>query len=61
VISYGTVNGAVQLSVSINGGPPQILTTPILGVGGYFKAGDYGQAATDAAVTFFAIDIVHKP
>ena len=61
VISYGTVNGAVQLSVSVNGGPPMILTTPILGVGGYFKAGDYGQAATDAAVTFFAIDIVHKP
>ena len=61
VISYGTVNGAVQLSVSINGGPPAILTTPILGVGGYFKAGDYGQAPTDAAVTFFAIDIVHKP
>jgi hypothetical protein len=61
VIAYGTVNGAVQLSIGINGGTPTILTTPILGVGGYFKAGDYGQAASDAAVTFYALDIVHKP
>ena len=58
VISYG--NGG-QLTISINGGTPKSLGSPILGNQGYFKAGDYGQAATDAAVSFYALTIVHNP
>ena len=57
VISYG--NGG-KLTVSINGGAAKSLSSPILGNAGYFKAGDYGQAATDAQVSFYALKIVHK-
>jgi hypothetical protein len=58
VISYS--NGG-QLTISINGGTPVLLSSPILGDAGYFKAGDYGQAATDAAVSFYSLKIVHSP
>jgi hypothetical protein len=58
VISYS--NGG-QLSVSINGGAPVSLSSPILGDAGYFKAGDYGQIAADAAVSFYSLKIVHAP
>ncbi len=50
-----------KLSVSINGGPPQSLSSPILGVGGYFKAGDYGQSPSNASVNFYALNITHGP
>lgn len=50
-----------KLSVSINGGPPQSLSSPILGVGGYFKAGDYGQSPTNASVSFYALNVTHGP
>ena len=58
VISYS--NGG-QLSISINGGAPVSLSTPLLGDAGYFKAGDYGQIASDAAVSFYSLKIVHAP
>jgi hypothetical protein len=61
VISYGRVGGAVQLSVSIDGEPPKILSTPILGVAGYFKAGVYGQSSGAAVATFYALSILHHP
>lgn len=61
VISYSTISGAVQLSISIDSGAPKILRTPILGVGGYFKAGAYGQSPSGSAVIFYAITIIHKP
>ena len=57
VISYG---GGGKLTVSINGGAPKSLSSPILGEPGYFKAGDYGQVATDAQVSFYSLKIVHK-
>jgi hypothetical protein len=47
------------LSVSIDGGPAQSLSSPILGVGGYFKAGDYGQSPTSASVSFSALAVTH--
>ena len=50
-----------QLSVSINGGSPHSLSSPILGVGGYFKAGDYGQSPTNASVSFYALNATHGP
>jgi alginate lyase len=50
-----------QLSVSINGGAPRSLSSPILGVGGYFKAGDYGQSPTHASVSFYALNVTHGP
>lgn len=49
------------LTVSINGGPPHSLSSPILGIGGYFKAGDYGQSPTAASVSFYALKVVHGP
>jgi hypothetical protein len=56
VISYSQN----KLTVSINGGAPQNMSTPILGkTGGYFKAGDYGQSPTTAAVSFYSLKIVH--
>jgi hypothetical protein len=51
----------VQLGVSIDGAPPKILSTPILGVAGYFKAGVYGQSSDAAVATFYALDILHHP
>jgi hypothetical protein len=57
VISY-THN---VLTVSINGGAPQSLSSPILGLGGYFKAGDYGQSPTNASVSFYKLQVVHGP
>ncbi len=50
-----------QLNVSINGGPPHSLSSPILGVGGYFKAGDYGQSPANASVSFYALKVTHGP
>jgi Alginate lyase len=50
-----------QLSVSIDGGPPHSLSSPILGVGGYFKAGDYGQSPANASVSFYALNVTHGP
>jgi hypothetical protein len=50
-----------KLTVSINGGSPVNLSTPILGVGGYFKAGDYGQSASGASVSFYALKTFHGP
>jgi Alginate lyase len=49
------------LTVSIDGGPPRSLSSPILGVGGYFKAGDYGQSPTHASVSFYALNVTHGP
>ena len=57
VISYGSGG---KLTVSINGGAPKSLGSPILGNPGYFKAGDYGQAAADAQVSFYSLKIVHN-
>jgi hypothetical protein len=50
-----------KLTVSINGGTPVNLTSPILGVGGYFKAGDYGQAGGGAGVAFYGLRVFHGP
>lgn len=47
------------LTVSIDGGPPQPLASPILGEGGYFKAGAYGQSPANAAVSFYALNVLH--
>jgi len=57
VISYSKN----KLTVSINGGTPVSLSSPILGVGGYFKAGDYGQSPTNASVSFYSLKVVHTP
>ncbi len=57
VISY-THN---RLTVSINGGPAHSLSTPLLGLGGYFKAGDYGQSPKAARVAFYSLKVVHGP
>jgi len=32
-----------------------------VGQGGYFKAGDYGQIATGAAVQFYSLKVTHGP
>jgi hypothetical protein len=50
-----------KLTVSVNGGTPVNLTSPILGIGGYFKAGDYGQSPTNASVQFYKLKVVHTP
>jgi uncharacterized membrane protein len=57
VISYSQN----KLTVSINGGAPVSLSSPILGIGGYFKAGDYGQSPTNASVSFYSLKVVHTP
>jgi len=57
VISY-THN---VLTVSINGGAPHSLSTPLLGDGGYFKAGNYGQGTTQGTVAFYSVKVVHGP
>ncbi len=57
VISY-THN---VLTVSIDGGTPHSLSSPLLGDGGYFKAGDYGQSPTNASVSFTKLVVVHGP
>ena len=48
-----------KLTVSINGGPAHSLSTPLLGIGGYFKAGDYGQSPKAARVSFYSLKAVH--
>jgi len=57
VISYSHK----KLTVSINGGTPHSLSSPILGLGGYFKAGDYGQSPKAARVSFYSLKVVHAP
>ena len=48
-----------KLTVSINGGPAHSLSTPLLGIGGYFKAGDYGQSPKAARISFYSLKAVH--
>jgi len=56
VISYSNN----KLTLSWNGGAPQDITSGVVGqVGGYFKAGNYGQATNSGSVTFSAISITH--
>jgi len=58
--SYQISYSQSKLSISINGGPAQSLSSPILGVGGYFKAGDYGQSPANATVTFYSLKTSHS-
>ncbi len=50
------------LTVTLNGTPHQLpVGGDLPGVGGYFKAGDYGQIATSASVSFYSVKVVHGP
>jgi len=50
------------LTVTLNGTPHQLsVPSGVAGHGGYFKAGDYGQIATGANVSFYSLKVVHGP
>jgi len=50
------------LTVTLNGTPHQLsVPSGVAGHGGYFKAGDYGQIATGASVSFYSLKVVHGP
>jgi hypothetical protein len=50
------------LTVTLNGTPHQLaIPSGVAGQGGYFKAGDYGQIATGAAVQFYSLKVTHGP
>jgi len=49
-----------KLTLSWNGGAPKDITSGVVGqVGGYFKAGNYGQGAGPGTVTFSALTVTH--
>jgi hypothetical protein len=60
LFSYQITYQKNVLSVSINGGPGQVLSTYSLDAPpSYFKVGNYNQGSSPSDVHFFAIDVEH--
>ena len=60
VFSYEIIYESNVLSVSINGGSAQVLSTYSLDApASYFKAGNYNQGNVASDVHFFAISVEH--